>query len=321
MTSLPDRIVVASRGSELALRQTHIVVDLIERAHPGIEIEILEVTTKGDNDQRPFAQIGGKGLFTSEIERRVAAGEADIAVHSAKDLTAELAPGCTIACIPERAAANDVVVGGFGESGEERLMSLPAGARVGTSSMRRRSLLLELRDDVEVADLRGNLDTRLRKVKDGEVDVAILAMAGLLRIGRADEGAALDESRWIPAPAQGALAVECLARRADLLELLAPIEDKGARAEVEAERSFAAAMEGGCSVPLGCRARLSAAGLVVDGFLGTADGVTTLRDRISGSPGEAVALGRELAEAILAAGGDDILDEVKDSPAPSVQEP
>lgn len=323
MTKAPDRIVIATRGSKLALVQTQIVADLIAAAHPSIHIEIAKVSTTGDKDARPYAQIGAKGLFTTEVERELQEGRADIAVHSAKDLTTELGDGCRIVCVPRRGSVHDVVVGGDGSSGEERLGRLRPGSRVGTSSMRRRALLAELRSDLDAVELRGNLDTRLRKVADGEVDAAILAAAGIERLApdAAPDVAPLEPSRWVPAPAQGALAVEALAERVELAALLEPLQDPAAAAEIACERTFAQRLEGGCSVPLGCLARAEGSRLVVTGFLGWPDGSQGVRDRISGSIDEAEDLGRELADAILASGGDEIVAELRAADLPAVSEP
>lgn len=324
MSPIPERLVLATRGSRLALRQTEIVSEALRSRFPSIEIEVLAVRTRGDRDQRPYRQIGGKGLFTTEVERQVVEGRADAAVHSAKDLTSELGPGCEIASVLPRASAHDVVVGGEGDSGEERLVSLPSGARVGTSSLRRRSLLGEVRPDLEVTELRGNLDTRLRKVAEGEVAAAILAAAGLERLDLLEGSSGLlSTDRWIPAPAQGALAVEVLTERADVKEVFESIGDPRARVEVTCERAFSERLEGGCSVPLGCLARVDETGarVVASAFLGLPDGSQTMRDRISGGAHEAVALGRELADAMLSAGGRDILSELGAYATPEVVEP
>ena len=323
MSPIPERLVLATRGSRLALRQTEVVSEALRSRYPSIEIEVRAVRTTGDRDQRPYRQIGGKGLFTTEVERQVIEGRADAAVHSAKDLTSELGPGCEIACVLPRASAHDVAVGGEGDSGEERLTSLPSGARVGTSSLRRRSLLGEVRPDLEVAELRGNLDTRLRKVGEGEVAAAILAAAGLERLGLLEGSGLLSTDRWIPAPAQGALAVEGLTERADVKEVFESIGDPRARVEVTCERAFSERLEGGCSVPLGCLARVDETGarVVASAFLGLPDGSQTMRDRISGGAHEAAALGRELADAMLSGGGRDILSELEAYATPEVIEP
>ena len=316
-----NRLTIATRGSKLALAQVGLVSRQLLALHPDLDIEVNVVKTTGDKDQRPFAEIGGKGLFTTEVERELIEGKADVAVHSAKDLTAELAEGCDLICIPVRASNHDVVIGSVGASGEERLGRLPAGAKVGTSSLRRRALLLEARPDLDAVEFRGNVDTRLRKVQEGEVDAAILAAAGIERLGVSVEMGSLDMSRWLPAPAQGAIAVEALSERNDVRELFAAIDDATARATVTAERSFARVMEGGCSVPLGCRAEMSPRALVVDGFLGLPDGSHSMRDRISGGAHEADALGAELAQAIISCGGREILDELSEFDAPVVPEP
>jgi hydroxymethylbilane synthase len=316
------RLVVASRGSKLALRQTEIVAGLVRKLDPTLDVRVHVVSTTGDKDRRSFASIGGKGLFVKELEREIVEGRADVAVHSAKDLTADLAPDCAVVCWPARGSVHDVVVGAAGDSGEQRLASLPASATVGTSSMRRRALLAELRPDVQAVEFRGNLDTRLNKVRDGVVDAAILAAAGIERL-EVDEvaGGALDPGRWIPAPGQGALAVEARADRVDIAGLFQALDDARTRAEVTCERAFAARLEGGCSVPLGCLARTDGNGLVAAGFLGHPEGHDSLRDRVSGGVTEAESLGVELAEAILHAGGDALLEEIAGLTAPEIASP
>lgn len=196
--------------------------------------------------------------------------------------------------------------------GADALEDLPSGAAVGTSSMRRRALLAEMRPDVDAVDFRGNLDTRLRKVEEGLVDAAILAAAGLERLGVA-AGSALDPERWVPAPGQGALALEALADRTDLSELLTPLNDGDAAAELACERAFSARLEGGCSVPLGCLARCSDGKVTVVGYLGLPDGSHALRDRIAGPATAAAELGVELADAIYESGGRDIVEELRDA--------
>ncbi len=312
-----DHLVIATRGSRLALRQAELVAAQLAEQHPGLDVELQVVTTSGDRDRRPFADIAGTGLFVAEVERAVLDGRADIAVHSAKDLTAELAEGAVIACVPRREDPRDVIVGGGGSSGEERLGSLPSGARVGTSSMRRQALALEARPDLEIVELRGNVDTRLATVARGENDAAVLAAAGLERLEAQADSGPLDESWWVPAPGQGALAIETAAGRSEVVALLAALSDPRSEAELVCERAFAERLEGGCSVPLGCLATASGSTLVVTGFLGAPDGSHGLRDRISGPASDASALGVELAEAILDSGGKDILDDVHAEPGTS----
>ncbi len=308
-------LVLATRGSKLALKQAAITSALITVAHPDVTIEVRTVKTTGDKDRRPFSEIGGKGLFTSEVEREVAEGRAHLAVHSAKDLTAAIGPGCTIAAVPPRERSEDVIVGGSG-SAMDRLSSLAAGARVGTSSIRRRALLAEARDDLECVEFRGNLDTRLRKIADGEVDAALLAAAGIARLGMWDEAdpAPLDPTWWVPPPGQGALAIEARAGDTEVLEILNALDDPEARATLEVERAFSERLEGGCSVPLGCFAQVDGDRLMVTGYLGHPSGTHAIRDRISGGLSDARAIGIELAEAIISGGGDDILEELGGEP-------
>jgi hydroxymethylbilane synthase len=319
----PRTLTIASRGSPLAIVQAELVARPLRSAYPSLEIVLVTVTTTGDSDRRPFRHIGGKGLFVAEVERAVIEGRADVAVHSAKDLTAELDEAAVIVCVPERASPADVVVGGTGSSGEERLASLAPAAVVGTSSARRRALIAEARPDLDVADLRGNLGTRLDRVADGGMDAAVVAAAGLERLApeNSPPWSELDPTWWVPAPAQGALAVEARADREDLAELFGPLDDFVARAEIVTERSFSRRLEGGCSVPLGCLARAEASGLVATGYVGAPDGSSALRDRTSGPLESAVALGTELAEALLAAGADDILADISSAPAAEVDPP
>ncbi|HET7482642.1 MAG TPA: hydroxymethylbilane synthase, partial [Actinomycetota bacterium] len=254
MSSSPNTLRVATRGSRLALRQTELVIELLRSLEPGVDFEIVTVTTTGDRDRRSYAEIGGRGLFVREVEEALLDDRADLAVHSAKDLTSGLAPGCVIAGVPARAPVEDVVLGaGDDRDGGVRLTELRPGSKVGTSSMRRRALLAEARRDLDIVEFRGNLDTRLEKVERGDVDAAIVAAAGLERLGLdlANYGR-LDPDVWTPAPAQGALAVEALDNRTAVLDLVAGIDDDAARAEVTLERAFSAVLEGGCTVPLGC---------------------------------------------------------------------
>jgi hydroxymethylbilane synthase len=317
------KLVIASRGSRLALRQAEIVSALIRSKHSDVVVDTRVVSTSGDKDARPFGAIGAKGLFTAEIEREVVEGRADVAVHSAKDLTAELAEGCAVLCVPTRASVHDVVVGPSRGTGEERIGSLPAGATVGTSSMRRRTLVAEARPDVDIVDFRGNLDTRLDKVEAGRVDAAILAAAGIHRLmpNQPMTDGLLDPGWWVPAPGQGALAVEGLTDRAELAELFEGLSDGPSVAEVRCERAFAITLEGGCSIPLGCWARASGNALVVTGYLGAPDGSHAIRETISGPIDDPEGLGRTLAEAVLASGGSDVLADLRAATLSAPAEP
>jgi hydroxymethylbilane synthase len=284
-------------------------VRLLKELDPQLEIETIIVKTSGDKDRRPFAAIGGKGLFTTEVEQAVVRKEADIAVHSAKDLTTEIAAGCDIRIV-ERGPVHDVVVGGTGTTGYERLTRLASGATVGTSSMRRRSQLAALRPDLTPVELRGNVDTRVSRVNDGEVGVAILAAAGLVRAGLLPDGGELDPTRWIPAPAQGAIAVEFVSEGGEMRDLVHRITDESADAEVTCERAFSERLEGGCSIPLGCLAVARGELLRVFGYLGDTDGsgVTKI---VSGPIAQGDAIGAALADEILASGGAQIQESIR----------
>jgi hydroxymethylbilane synthase len=236
---------LATRKSKLALAQARAYARSLCALHPGLAIEELHVVTSGDKIQdRPLQEVGGKGLFIKEIEEALLAGEADIAVHSIKDVPAELAPGLAIAAIPPREDARDVIVG-------KAIAALPEGARVGTSSLRRRTFLASLRPDLEIQALRGNVDTRLRKLAEGQVDAIVLAHAGLRRLGLGSEATeVLEPEVLLPAVGQGALGIECREGDAVVAELLAASDDEPTRIAVSAERAFLAAVGGSCQLPV-----------------------------------------------------------------------
>jgi hydroxymethylbilane synthase len=313
---------LGTRGSQLALRQAGIVADRLRRQYPKLGLELVTVATRGEGDSRPFARIGEGGLFTTELGAAVATGAVDVAVHSAKDLTGELAPETTIVCVPERAVPADVILGGEGATGEEAVESLSRGAVVGTSSTRRRALLMETRPDLEVVELRGNLDSRLPRI-GRDVDAAVVAAAGLERLAPSSlpSCVALDPWTWVPAPGQGALAVQALRERGDLADLFEPLRDATATLELEAEWAFAEAVGGGCSSALGCFARIEREMMEVVAFLGVADGSRCLRRRTRGSARDAAALGRNLADELLREGAGELLaamrtEAVRPVPAP-----
>lgn len=299
---------IATRGSALALTQTRWVAARLAEAHSEITTELVIIRTEGDRVQdRPLAAIGGRGVFVKAIEDALLAGEADVAVHSLKDMPSELPDGLMLAAIPEREDASDVLAlpGGAPCGG---LDDLPARARVGTSGPRRRALLRRLRPDIEVAEVRGNLDTRLRKLDAGEYDTLILAAAGLARLGLADRISwrlPLDLS--VPAVGQGALGVEARADQGDLLNRLAVLDHAPTRACVTAERAALARLRGGCTAPLGAHATLDGDTLTLDALLSDTEGARVIRRRLSAPASDPVSLGIQLAEALLASGGDELL--------------
>lgn len=287
---------LGTRASPLARAQARQIADLL--AARGIDVELVPVTTRGDRG----APAGDKSRWVKELELALLAGEIDVAVHSAKDVPAELPDGLALAAVPARADARDALCGATA------LERLPAGATVGTSSLRRAAALRALRPDLEVVALRGNVDTRLGKLARGDADALVLAVAGLERLGRADAiGAVLDE--LVPAPGQGALALETRADDAATRAALAAIDDPDAAACLAAERAVVRAVGATCHAPLGAHARPTGDGrLRVRTFVGLPDGSAWLRDELVSRPGEAPeAVGAAAGERLLAAGGRDLL--------------
>lgn len=312
---------IASRGSELALWQSRAVQAALRAADPALAVEIEVIKTTGDVIQDvPLAKIGDKGLFTKELDAALLSGAADLAVHSLKDVPTRLPDGLVLAAVTERADPRDVLLLPPGGSGD--LDSLPPGARVGTSSLRRRAQLQALRPDLAVLDLRGNLNTRLAKLDRGNYDAIVLAAAGVLRLGWADRIAAyLDAPAWLPAVGQGALAVVARADRADVLDRLRALHDPHAAACTAAERALLRALEGGCQVPIGALARVEGDRIVLHGLVAELDGGQILRVEESGSADEAEALGRRAADALLARGAGGILAGIRAALAPEPAAP
>jgi hydroxymethylbilane synthase len=245
-----DRVVIGTRGSRLALWQTNHVADLLRAASPGLTVDIQTISTRGDRIlDRPLAEIGGKGLFTEELERALRDRTIDLAVHSLKDLPVQDPDGLVVGAIPKRAKWNDALVARNSKS----LDDLPRGARVGTSSLRRKAQLLHKRPDLEIVDLRGNVETRVGKVLDRkEIDAAVLACAGLERLERGDViSQVLPHDVMLPAPGQGALGVQCREDDSELRALLAKLDDADTRVAVTAERALLEGLGGGCSAPIG----------------------------------------------------------------------
>jgi hydroxymethylbilane synthase len=293
-------VVIGTRGSKLALVQTHMVRDALLAAHPDVEVAIEHITTKGDVIlDRPLSAIGDKGLFVTEIEDALRGGRIDLAVHSAKDLPSELPPDMALAACPRRADPRDALVARAGQ----RLADLPEGACVGTSSLRRACQLRHLRPDLRIADLRGNVDTRLRKLHEGQYDAIVLAAAGLERLGLGGEIAEyLEPDVMLPAVGQGILGLEIRSKDAATAALLAPLDDPAARIAVAAERAFLARIGGGCQVPVGAYARLDGDVLTLAGLIGARDG-RVVRGELSSSAGQPATLGERLASELLDGGG------------------
>ncbi len=305
MPGASERLVIASRQSRLALWQSNHVRDRLMRLHPGCKVEILGMTTQGDRVlDRSLSTIGGKGLFVKELEAALAEGRADLAVHSAKDVPMELPEGFRLAAILEREDARDCFVSARFESVD----ALPAGARIGSSSLRREAQLRALFPGISVNAVRGNVETRIAKLDRGEFDALVLAAAGLKRLGLAGRIRSFIEPEVsLPAPGQGALAIECRSDRDDVVRLLAALDDAATAACVTAERSLSRALSGSCQLPLGAYAELHAGELRLRGLVATPDGARLVRAELRARPGEAESLGLRLAALLRERGADAIL--------------
>lgn len=303
--SSPSRIVIASRESRLALWQAEHIQARLTTLHPGVEVVIFGMTTKGDQIlDRPLAQIGGKGLFIKELEVAMQEGRADLAVHSMKDVPMEMPPGFLLPAIAARENPCDAFVSNRYASLDE----LPAGAVVGTSSLRREAILRARYPRLAIRSLRGNLDTRLKKLDAGQYDAIILAAAGLIRLGlEARIKTVLTPEQSLPAPGQGALGIEVRADRADALAWVTPLNDPETACCVKAERAFSRALGGSCQVPLGGYAVLEQGRLWLRGFVATPDGREMVSGAVRGDPADAEALGRALAAELRDRGADAIL--------------
>jgi hydroxymethylbilane synthase len=295
-------LVIASRGSQLALWQARWVEGRLAARGHQCRIEIIRTTGDKITDV-PLAKVGTKGLFTKEIEEALIEGRADLAVHSLKDLPTELPEGLVLAAVPAREDPRDAVVG-------RRLADLPAGARVGTSSLRRAAQLRKLRPDLALESVRGNLDTRLRKLDEGQYDAILLAAAGLKRLGWGDRIAEILPSETMcPAVGQGALAIETRACGAGL-DACAALDDAASHAAVASERGVLAALGGGCQVPIGAYGTVEGGHLRVRAVVVSPDGTELIQAEAEGAPGEAEAIGRALGAALLSRGARAILEAV-----------
>ncbi|MBS0198927.1 MAG: hydroxymethylbilane synthase [Proteobacteria bacterium] len=295
-----NRLRIATRKSPLALWQTEHVAARLRDAHPGLEIELVPMSTRGDDIlDRSLAAIGGKGLFLKELELAMQRGEADCAVHSLKDVPMVLDPGFTLPAILERGDHADAFVSNRYAS----IAELPAHARVGTASLRRQAQLRALRPDAVITDLRGNVNTRLAKLDADEYDAILLACAGLQRLGFDDRiRARLDAPEWLPAPAQGAIAIECRDDSPEIAALLAVLDHAPTRTCVEAERALNRRLDGSCHVPIAAFARLDGDRLHLQGLVGAVSDGHSLRARGDGDAAAPEALGERLADELLAAG-------------------
>ena len=299
---------IATRKSPLALWQAHFVQSRLQQLYPQLRVELLPMSTKGDKIlDSPLAKVGGKGLFVKELEQAILAGDADIAVHSMKDVPVEFPEGLGLTIICERDDPRDAFVSGRFAS----IAELPTGSRVGTSSLRRQCQLRAQRPDLQVIDLRGNVNSRLAKLDAGEYDAILLAAAGLRRLGLHERiSALLPPELSLPANGQGAVGIECRLDDDELLTLLAPLEHAPTRQRVLAERAMNRALQGGCQVPIGAYAELEDDTLWLRGLVGLPDGSQILRAEIRGAASEPEALGQALAEQLLAQGAASLLAKV-----------
>ncbi len=297
---------IATRKSPLALWQTEHVAELLRARHPAIRIELVALSTRGDELlDRSLAAIGGKGLFLKELELAMLRGEADCAVHSLKDVPMSLEPGFAMPAILKRADAADAFV----SNDYADIASLPAGARVGTSSLRRRAQVRALRDDLVIDDLRGNVNSRLAKLDAGEYAAILLACAGLQRLGFDHRiRARLDAPAWLPAPAQGAIAIECLDDAPAIHALLADLDDADTRSRVSAERAMNRALDGSCHVPVAAYATLEGDNMHLQGLVGSASTGQQVRAEARGPRNQPDALGQSVAADLLAQGARHLMD-------------
>lgn len=298
---------IGTRGSKLALWQANHVKYLLQSKFPNLIVYLKIITTSGDKfQQRPLAEIGGKGLFVKEIEESMLSGGIDIAVHSMKDVPAQIPDGLLIDTFLQREDPRDVLL----SNGHINFADLPSNAVVGTGSLRRQVQIARLRDDLELKHIRGNVDTRIRKLIEGEYDAVILASAGLNRLELAGEITEhFPVTDLIPSPGQGVIGIECREDDEITIEILSPLNDTAARCAIHAEREFVARLGGDCSLPLGCYCELKENDQVeISGFVSSLDGKQLIRDKISGGVNTSLELGARLAQNIIDGGGRQIID-------------
>lgn len=299
---------IGTRGSKLALWQANWVKSELEKAHPGIDIKLFIIKTKGDKIQDvPLAQVGGKGLFVKEIEEALLDERIDLAVHSMKDMPGDIPPGLCIGPVPEREIAVDVLISGNGL----KFAELEKGSAIGTSSLRRAAQLRHLRPDINIIPLRGNLDTRLRKLDEGRMDAIVLAAAGVRRLGLEKRVAEyMDPSYMLPAVAQGALCIEIRESDSETDNIVSVLNHPETKAIVLGERAFLHRLEGSCQIPVAAHGTLENGRFIIKGLVATLDGTVVLKESVEGWSDQARELGIELAEKLLARGADRILEEL-----------
>ena len=302
------KVRIATRKSALALWQAEYVKARLEHFHPQITVELVPMTTKGDIIlDTPLAKVGGKGLFVKELEVAMLENRADIAVHSMKDVPVDFPPGLGLEVICPREDPRDAFV----SNNYDQLKLLPQGAVVGTSSLRRQCQLKEIRPDLDIRDLRGNVNTRLRKLDEGQYDAIILAAAGLIRLEMAERiSEYIEPEVMLPANGQGAVGIECRSDDDSIKALLAPLEDLVTRQRVLAERAMNKALEGGCQVPIGSYAVIKNQQLYLRGLVGAVDGSKIIRSEVSGTVEQGETLGEQLAQTLLEQGAESILKQV-----------
>lgn len=303
------QIVVGSRGSKLALIQTNWVISELKRLNPGFEFQIEKISTKGDKiTNAPLSRLGGVGLFTKELETALMKEKIDLAVHSAKDVPTELQEGLTIGATPKREDPHDALI----SNNNANLEKLPDNARIGTSSLRRKAQLLAFRPDFKILDLRGNLDTRLKKLETDDLDAIVVAHAGLRRIGYTGPiSQIIPFEIMLPAVGQGSLCIEIRKDDARINKVVSCLDDAQTRIAIEAERALLTKLQGGCQVPIGAYAQIQKNEVFLDAIICTVDGGHAIKDTHSGPIAQAAKLGEELAQRMLESGGKKILYEIR----------
>lgn len=313
---MPSELKIGTRGSQLALFQANWVKDRLVQAHPDLRVTLIKIKTTGDKIQdAPLAKIGGKGLFVKEIEEALLKKRTDLAVHSIKDVPTEFPEGLHLSVITKREDPRDVLISKDGKP----LKDLPKGAKIGTSSLRRQAQLLHFRSDFELIPLRGNLDTRLKKLKTMNLDAIVLALAGVKRLGFDEKiTEIIPPEVSLPAIGQGALGIETRMADQEVESRIRLLNDRDSSIAINAERAFLKKLEGGCQVPIAAFARIVGTTLHIDGLVGTIDGKRLIRHHVEGPIERAESLGVELAEILLGEGAKEILDEVYQRSQPTI---